>query len=214
MKSTLITLAAFTVLAASTVQAQQNVGIGVTVRAEAVVPTKNDNLGTDGNIDLGGSTGFAAAVDVPLGRSLSFEAEAATLPMEATLVPPDGLGGITLGELESRALTASLRYHFLRGSRADLYVGGGATFVTYGDMESSEIRDEGIDRIELEKSVGPAVGLGLIWQFGHIGFNLDGKYRMLKSDTRAKFTDGDTSSNTVEIDLDNLAIGAGFTYRF
>jgi opacity protein-like surface antigen len=213
MKRISITLLFLILSGTSALFAQQSHHVGLTGRFVWVNPSQDQEFGTDGRLNFGGSTGVAIAADVPLGRRFSIEVEGASLPMELSIAPADGLGELDMGELTSTGVTAMARYHFFNRGNFSAYAGAGGTYLTMGDVESVALRNEEIDHITFDSTSGPVVGAGFNLGFWRMVFNVDAKYRTFSTDSRATFTDGEESED-VEIDVKPLTVGVGFGYRF
>ncbi len=119
-----------------------------------------------------------------------------------------GIEFVSLGDVELTPVTAMLRVHFRPGSPLDVYVGGGGAYVMTGDLDSADLRADGLAPLELEDETTFVVGGGVTWSFSdRWGVSLDARYLPLT-------LRGSARGSTAEAAIDPLILSAGLTIRF
>lgn len=162
-------------------------------------PIEGRNLTT--TFDNG--SGFGASIDHRIG-SFSGELAVFRLTSEGNIAE-NGTNVFSLGDLELTPVTAMVRWHF-----GHFYAGAGAAFVTASDLDSDDIRDEGIGPVEIDRQTSAVIGAGLTYDFGQrLGVALDARYLPLSIGGRPSAGD-----DRIEAELDPLIISAGLRIRF
>ncbi|HUP45289.1 MAG TPA: OmpW family outer membrane protein [Thermoanaerobaculia bacterium] len=116
--------------------------------------------------------------------------------------------------LEMIPITATLQFHLLPGSRFDPYVGVGAGYVIFQDIEDRNDLDEiDFDRIDFEDDVGLVLNAGVRIGFTrNLGLYLDAKYMPLEAAATAVFPGGENAGQ--EIEINPLILAAGLSFSF
>jgi outer membrane protein W len=91
-----------------------------------------------------------------------------------------------------------------------VYVGAGAAYVSFNDLNSADLRAAGLAPIRIEDQATTAIGGGLLFSFGpHWGAAIDARYIPLEISARAA---GD--SEVLSTDMNPLLLSAGVRLRF
>ena len=115
---------------------------------------------------------------------------------------------LDLGPLDVMPITATIRAHF-GSDRFDVYVGAGAAYVIFDDLESQDLASSGTERIEIDEEVTWLANIGLNFMINEgLGIGVDAKWLSLDADTLSE--DGEA----VHLELDPLMISAGIFLRF
>lgn len=184
----------------------------LTANAVWVDPTSNgsfEDLATPSEIDFDPETGYGVAANVFFGDRLSVEFAVSRVDLESTFssAPFAGPGG----NLEMMPVTAVAQWHFAPQGFIDPYIGAGAAYVLFDDIESNGINN--IDRIEFEDNAGLAVNAGVSFRLGErFGINVDGKYVPVESNATAVVVGGGETEGTV--DISPIIVSAGLSLRF
>lgn len=156
-------------------------------------------VGADANIFFGNvlSLDLAGSYIKPTAKLSGFAGAVPTLSPKTKMIP----------------LTAILQFHFIPKGFVDPYVGGGAAYVLFGNINNASELGNGISQLHFKNDVGLALNAGVGIRFSPgIGIVADGKYVPVKSSTTAVFTTGPNASTRVKI---NPAIfTAGLVFHF
>jgi outer membrane protein W len=157
------------------------------------------------NFDDG--SGYGAGVERMFGAHLSGELAVFRVTSSAEL--RDGnTPFVSLGDVELTPITAMLRYHFRPRSAFDVYVGGGAAYVRTADLDSADLRADGLAPLHLDEETTSVIGGGVLWTFSpRWGAAIDARYLPLKLHARAIGTSAAAS-------IDPLIVSAGLRIRF
>lgn len=116
----------------------------------------------------------------------------------------------SLGDLKITPITGMLRYHFRPAAAFDMHIGAGAAYVLAGDLDSADIRAEGLTPIEIGNELTTVVGAGITYDLGsRWGIALDARYLPLSLGGRP-----DPNEERIETSLDPLLVSAGLRFRF
>ncbi len=182
-----------------------------------VKPQSNDTFNSTApnqpfNINFRGKLGYGAGVNIFLGQTLS-------LAVDASEVRPDaryGFPGATLnqGSLRMVPITGIVQWHFLPKGFIDPYIGAGAAYVLFHDINNvSDIAGVGVSRINFKDDAGLALNGGIgIALSPRIGLTGDVKYVPLKSSATAVFTSGPNQSQKIKINP--VMASVGLTFHF
>lgn len=164
------------------------------------------------NVNFRGKLGYGAGVNIFIGQTLS-------LAVDASEVRPDaryGFPGATLnqGSLRMVPITGILQWHFLPKGFVDPYVGAGAAYVLFHDINNvSDVGHVGVSQINFKDDAGLALNGGLgISLSPRIGLTGDIKYVPLKSSATAVFTSGPNQSQKIKINP--VMASFGLTFHF
>lgn len=165
------------------------------------------------------SEGFGVALNFHLTDNLTLEAAAAAVEPEFVLTTGGAvpINGVT--ELEMIPVTFTLQWHFNPGGTFDPYVGAGAAYVLFDDVDDFDFDGDGdddlgdLDSIDFDDDVGLVLNVGAAVNFSEMfGLYLDAKYVPVESSAEAVFLTGDGTSTDIEVNP--LMFSAGLTLRF
>jgi outer membrane protein len=165
------------------------------------------------NVDFEGDIGYGLSTNIFWGDHLSTEFGISRVEPEPRFrtrtVNFAGADGV-----EMMPITAVLQWHFAPNGFIDPYVGAGAAYVLFNDVDSiGDLDDAGINRIEFEDDAGLAVNAGVSFRFSpRLALNVDGKYVPVSSSATATYVTGPASET--EIDINPVMFSAGLQFRF
>lgn len=164
------------------------------------------------DFDLDSEFGFGGAVSFYLSSRFSTELGASRTSSRVLLTAENPeVTPFEPGSLEIIPVSGTLQFHFSPKSRIDPYLGAGAAYVFFQDIEGGDL--DGFDRIEFDDKVGFVANAGVnVWLFSQVGLSLDAKYIPLKSDLTTVFSSG--APESVDLEIDPLILAAGVTVRF
>jgi outer membrane protein W len=115
---------------------------------------------------------------------------------------------VDLGDVELTPVMAMLQFHLRPDAPFDIYIGAGAAYVLTGDLDSDDLRADGLAPLELDDVTTAVVGAGLAWTFkGRWGLAVDARYLPLTLRGRAQGQQADAG-------MDPLIVSAGLRVRF
>lgn len=205
------------VFAAAGVFAQDR-SVDVSAFASWVDPTGdgtvNRNAVDEVGVDFDHAMGYGAAVNVFWGNRVSTEFAIASYKPEATLRSSNPAIPAFTGDLNMIPITAILQYHFMPDGRIDPYIGAGAAYVMFDNLNSpSDVGGLGFSSIDFKDDVGLALNAGLSIDitpnFAIVG---DAKYVPVKSSAKAVYTTG--PGEGTDIDINPFMISAGVQFQF
>lgn len=184
----------------------------LTGNAVWVDPTNSgsfEDLASPQDIDFDPETGYGVAANVFFGDRVSVEFAVSRVDLESSVVSGPFVG--PGGNLEMMPVTAVLQYHFAPQGFIDPYIGAGAAYVLFDDIESNGVNN--VDRIEFEDDAGLAVNAGVSFRLGpRFAINVDGKYVPLESNATAVVIGGGESEG--KVDISPIIVSAGLSLRF
>lgn len=166
-------------------------------------------------VEFDSEVGYGLAANFFLGDRISLELGASVFEPETTLTSDNpAVPFLTRGTLEMIPITGILQFHILPSSRFDVYVGAGAAYVLFDELNSREdIDNVDIERLDFEDNAGLAINAGLNLGFtSNLAVNLDAKYVPVESSAEAVFVVGPNS--TAEVAVNPLIVSAGLAFRF
>jgi outer membrane protein len=175
--------------------------------------TFNRSAGRNVDIDFKGDLGYGAAANIFFGGSVSLEVAAARVRPKANLT---AAGFSSNNNRTSMVpLTGVLQWHFAPNGFIDPYIGAGAAYVLFSDVNGAKgaARDVGVNRIRFKDDAGFAANAGLSIKIGsNMAINGDVKYVPLKSSATAVFVTGPDSETRVKINPVIASAGIGFRF--
>jgi outer membrane protein len=190
----------------------QNRFFDLTANAVWVDPTSNgsfDDLSDPTEIDFDGDLGYGIAANIFFGNRVSAEFAIARVNPESRI--RRRAVGASGGNVEMMPVTAVLQFHLAPNGFIDPYIGGGAAYVIFDDIEANGLN--GLDSIDFDDDVGFAVNAGIGIRLGErFGLTLDGKYVPLESSARAVVVGGEASEG--QVDISPIILSAGLSLRF
>jgi outer membrane protein W len=161
----------------------------------------------DATIEFAAGSGFGVSVNRMFGRKLSGELSLFRLTSDAALEAA-GVDFVSLGEVELTPLMAMLQYHFRPDAPLDVYVGAGAAYVVIADLDSADLRADGLAPLELDEEVTAVFGGGVTWSFSQRwGASLDARYLPLTLHAHGV-------GEMAQAGMDPLLVSAGLRLRF
>lgn len=139
--------------------------------------------------------------------STEFSATALTHNGEITIT---GFPAFDIGSLDLIPVTATVQWHFARSARLSPYIGGGVSYVMADDLQSDDLRQIDVGRVQIDSKVGWVAQAGLnIGLRPRFAVAVDAKYIAYSPDSAAP---GDPEP--VPLDLDPLVFSAGVKFRW
>lgn len=133
------------------------------LRLEGIWSNPTGDL-TDQGVTLEADDAFGVQVAWEFLFTPSFGVEVAAATSEHEVTASGGGVSVDVGDLRVTPVTASLLYHFTPGATADFYVGGGAAYVNYGDVDSNGFGTVEVDDdFTFTVQAGVDVSLGGAW---------------------------------------------------
>jgi outer membrane protein W len=164
------------------------------------------------DINFDGKLGYGAGVNVFLGDTWS-------IALDASEVKPDakyGFPGATLnqGRIKMIPITGVLQWHLIPKGVIDPYVGAGAAYIIFDNLQSvNDVGHVGVSQINFKDDAGLVVNGGIGFNFSpRIGITGDVKYVPLKASATAVFATGPNQSQKIKINP--VIASAGLTIHF
>ena len=165
-----------------------------------------------GDVEFDSDQGFGVSVNVFWTDRISTEFAGSIIDPE--LQVSDRPRIVLTEPLEMIPITAVLQFHLLPGSRFDPYVGVGAGYVIFQDIEDeNDLDDIDFETIDFDDDVSLVVNAGVRIGFTpNLGIYLDGKYMPLETSATPVFADGRLEGQDIAIDPLILAAGLSFSF--
>src|SRR5687768_11621707 len=161
----------------------------------------------DATIEFANGSGYGVSVNRMFGTRLSGELALFRTSSDGTL-RDNGIAFVSLGDVELTPITAMVQAHFRPSGPLDVYVGAGGAYVMTGDLDSADLREDGLAPLKLEEETTFVVGGGVTWSFSdRVGASLDARYLPLTLHAKA-------GGASADADIDPLIISAGIRFRF
>jgi outer membrane protein W len=164
------------------------------------------------DINFDGKLGYGAGVNVFLGDTWS-------IALDASEVKPDakyGFPGATLnqGRIKMIPITGVLQWHLIPKGVIDPYVGAGAAYIIFDNLQNvNDVGHVGVRQINFKDDAGLVVNGGIGFNFSpRIGITGDVKYVPLKASATAVFATGPNQSQKIKINP--VIASAGLTIHF
>jgi outer membrane protein W len=164
------------------------------------------------DINFDGKLGYGAGVNVFLGDTWS-------LAIDASEVKPDakyGFPGATLnqGSIKMIPITGVLQFHIIPKGVIDPYLGAGAAYIIFDNLQSAnDVGHVGVRQINFKDDAGLVVNGGIGFNFSpRFGITGDVKYVPLKASATAVFATGPNQSQKIKINP--VIASAGLTIHF
>ena len=174
--------------------------------------TFNRSAGRTLDIDFKGDLGYGAGANIFFGDSISLELAASRVRPKANLAS----AGLTSNDnrVNMVPITAVLQWHFAPNGFIDPYIGGGAAYVLFNDINGAKGPVHiGVNRIKFKDDAGFAADAGLSIKLGsNMDIHGDVKYVPLKSSATAVFVTGPDSESRVKINPVIATAGVGFRF--
>ncbi|HKO54930.1 MAG TPA: OmpW family outer membrane protein [Thermoanaerobaculia bacterium] len=165
------------------------------------------------DISFDGELGYGAAVNVFFGDAISIEFAGSSVNQGVSFPGRVRPAGSSQSDLKMIPLTAVLQWHFIPTGRIDPYIGAGAAYILFDDIQNPSDLGSGVQRINFKDDVGLALNAGIgIGLTDHFGITVDGKYVPIKSSATAVFVTGPDTEARVKINP--VIFSAGLTFKF
>jgi opacity protein-like surface antigen len=156
-------------------------------------------------ISLGGRSGFRLGYSHAVGRA-AFDVDIARLSAPASATFPEGK--FAVGTLTLTPISASVSLHGNSG-RFEPYIGAGAAYVMTGDLRSSELAAEGVDRIGIGNDLTYLVNAGVgVAMSPAVSLTFDARYMPIGVSATV------VGSPSADVKFNALTWGAGLRWRF
>lgn len=169
----------------------------------------------DARVEFDSEQGFGVAVNVFFSNRISAEFAASVVEPEVVFRSDNPIFPVlTGGQLEMIPITATLQFHFNPEGRIDPYIGVGAAYVLFDQVNDfGDVGDIDVDAIDFDDDVGLVVNAGLTFDITpSFAVYLDGKYVPVSSSATATFASG--PGTATEIDINPLIVSAGLGFQF
>lgn len=197
----------------------QSPNFEVTVRAAYIEVTGSgnrfENIEQDFTAEFDTAAGYGLGLNYYFWDALSAEVTASVIEPDfaVTLFEEDGPGSAEA--LQMIPLTAGIQYHFRRQRRVDPYIGVGAAYILFDDLQGVEaLAQRDVESIKLDDEVGFMANAGVsVGIFRRFALNLDAKYIEVKPEAVVTFDRGDFVAAR-QIEFSPVLISAGLAWRF
>jgi outer membrane protein W len=165
------------------------------------------------NVEFDGDLGYGLSANIFWGNRISTEFGISRVEPEprfrtraVNITGPDSI--------EMMPITAVVQFHLAPNGVIDPYIGAGAAYVLFNDVDSiGDLDDAGVSRIDFEDDAGLVVNAGLSLRFSpRLALNVDGKYVPVSSSATATYVTGPASET--DIDINPVMFSAGLQFRF
>ena len=154
--------------------------------------------------------GYGAGANIFFSHNISTEFSIVEVRPKTSFVSTSG-DTLVGGNLRMTPITAVLQFHFIPGGFVDPYVGAGAAYVLFDNVNGPG--SIGVSKINLKDDVGLAVNAGVGFAIArNLAITVDGKYVPLKSSATAVYVTG--PNTTQRIKINPAMLSAGLTFRF
>lgn len=168
------------------------------------------------SIDFDSELGFGVGVNVYWSEKFSTEFAVYSVEPEVLVTRSLDFGGVVRNTVGINAIsfTAMLQYHFRPEQRWSPYVGAGAAYALFDQVDDPGDLDElNLREIDLGEDLGFAVNGGVNWKFSERWrLNADVKYIPIESDANIIPIEG--SNTGAEVGYSPLILSTGLTFRF
>lgn len=169
-----------------------------------------EDLADPATIDFDPSVGYGAAANVFFSDRVSIEFAISRVDSDTTVrrraVTAPG------GNLQMMPVTAVMQFHFAPNGFIDPYIGAGAAYVLFDDVEANGV--SGLESIDFEDDAGLAINAGLGIRLGErFGLVIDGKYVPLESNAKAVVL-GTGQTSEGKVNISPIILSAGLSLRF
>lgn len=213
MKSVFLSLAVAFILIAVPARAQQR-AFDLTGYVAWVDTSSEGTFGDNNNpidVNFDGTMGYGIGANIFWGSRIS--TEFAIVRVQNDLNFRTRTINTSATEVEMMPITAILQFHLAPSGRIDPYIGAGAAYVLFGDVDRpAELSNIDFERLDFEDDFGFALNAGVgIKITNNFGLTLDAKYVPLESSATAVRPIGDAD---VKFDMNPVIFSAGATLRF
>ena len=164
------------------------------------------------NVRFDGKSGYGAGVNIFFGSNLSLALDAVEVRRKTTFkpIPLATTPSLSAGRTRITPLTAVLQFHFIPRGTIDPYLGAGAAYVLFDNVDGRG--NLNVNRINYKDDVGLVLNGGIGFRLTpHIALTADGKYVPAKSSATAVYANGST---TTRVKVNPVIFSGGLTLRF
>lgn len=166
----------------------------------------------DLDLEFDTAQGYGLGVNVFWSNRVSTEFAAAVVEPDIDLAFSNPALAPMIGSLEMIPLTATLQFHFNPDGRVDPYVGAGAAWVLFDEVEGG-IDEVDVDSIDFDDDLGFVLNGGVSIDITEMfAINLDAKYVPVSSAATAVV--GGVGSEPFDIEVNPLILSAGLSIQF
>lgn len=164
------------------------------------------------NVNFDGDLGYGVAANIFWGDHVSTEFAISRVQPEPNFRSRSV--GLSNDGVEMIPITGVLQWHFAPNAFIDPYIGAGAAYVLFSDVDNfGDVNNAGINRIDFKDNAGLAVNAGLGFRFSpRFGINVDAKYVPVSSNATATYITGPNTET--KIDINPVIVSAGLQLRF
>lgn len=169
----------------------------------------------DIDVDFDSEMGYGLGLNVFFTDRLSVEFAASSVENDVAFRSRNPRGpAVTGSTLEMIPITATLQWHLNPAGRFDPYIGAGAAYILFDDLDGSDDLDDiALDAIDFEDDAGLVVNAGASFDITpNFALNIDAKYVPLESSATAVFATGPEARSDIEINP--LILSAGLSFQF
>jgi outer membrane protein W len=199
----------FPILAAAQQLPANDVGVWVSTAQFDETSETDPDIGAEVSLEFDENVGYGVTFSHYWGNSLAVEFGAQKLGGDLNLSVEGPAADFTakVGELDLQAYSATLQWHFARGSRISPYIGGGAAFVT-ADFDAEPIEGEPDEQVDLDNETTWLANAGINFALTpSLSLGIDGKYIAYEPK-------GEGDSDEDRLDVNPLVLSAGLRFRF
>lgn len=162
-------------------------------------------------ISLHNKVGYGAGANIFWSDNVSTDFSAVEVRPSSRFVTTANGAVVSGPNLRMTPLTAVIQFHFIPKGFIDPYLGGGASYVLFDNIDGPG--NLGVSKINFKRDVGFVADGGVQLALGHsLTLIADGKYVPLRASTTAVYTAGGQTVSKFKI---NPAIfSAGLAFRF
>jgi outer membrane protein len=167
------------------------------------------------DISFNSKMGYGIAANIFFGGHFSTEFAASEVRPDAVFrsraaAPTNG----NLGTVKMIPITGVLQWHFAPNGRIDPYIGAGAAYVLFDNLDNiHDVGNLGVRNINFKDDAGLCLNAGIGFALAkNFALVADGKYVPVKSSADAVFATGPNQSQKVKINP--VIFSAGLSIRF
>jgi outer membrane protein W len=162
-------------------------------------------------ISLHNKVGYGLGADIFWSNSLSTDFSAVEVRPSSRFVTTANGAVVSGPSLRMTPLTAVIQFHFMPKQFVDPYLGGGASYVLFDNINGPG--SLGVDKINFKHDVGFVANGGVQFNFGrNWGLVADGKYVPLRASTTAVYTAG--GQTVAKFKINPAIFSAGLALHF
>jgi len=210
MRLRLFATAVLTLVVASSLCAQT-----IDVFARATEATREGTThvhGGQATVSLNSARGYEVGADLFWSQRISTELSIGRVDHE---LDASAFGEtVDLGSSRVSPISAIVEFHTDPQGPFDIHAGAGASFVRFDDVQNSaELALLGVRSIKFHDKVAPVANAGASYRLGpRIALTADVKWFDIRTKSTATYLDG--TSEGADLNLKQVTLGAGLSFRF